>query len=235
MASKQVDGKSTARLEQDYGHPHAAAERSEDRVFACRSSSQPERSDGARHHAAIHAACASSAWTTVRGTINCDTQPMPPRSSNPHRRPANKLPSTFLQLFIFLSGSLSSGAAAVNAKDTTSRHHSNTMPQDFTYKSSGTNREGNHYCSRDYGDNVANPNSYHYSNTDGSWYYSNPNGSTYFNNGRGGSVYTSPSGYQYVSGFGDSRQGNGQGTAKGSNGSNDTPSNDTVGYFGRER
>lgn len=51
--------------------------------------------------------------------------------------------------------------------------------QGFTYKSWGTNSQGNHYCSRDYGINVANPNSYHYSNRDGSYYYSNPNGSTY--------------------------------------------------------
>ncbi|KAH2024858.1 hypothetical protein KXV65_008894 [Aspergillus fumigatus] len=49
------------------------------------------------------------------------------------------------------------------------------MPQnqDYTYKSSGTNSQGNHYCARDYGSGAANSNSYHYSNSDGSYYYSN--------------------------------------------------------------
>ncbi|KAK6341830.1 hypothetical protein TWF730_001318 [Orbilia blumenaviensis] len=72
------------------------------------------------------------------------------------------------------------------------------MPTDnqgssYEYKSSGTNNQGNHYCSRDYGSGASNPNSYHYSNTNGSYYYSNPNGSTYYNNGQGGSKYTPPS------------------------------------------
>ncbi|PWY96754.1 hypothetical protein BO94DRAFT_619831 [Aspergillus sclerotioniger CBS 115572] len=53
--------------------------------------------------------------------------------------------------------------------------------------------DGNHWCSRDYGSGAANPNSYHYSNSDGSYYYSNPNGSTYHNNGNGGSTHTPPS------------------------------------------
>ncbi|KAJ5819821.1 hypothetical protein N7474_005412 [Penicillium riverlandense] len=71
------------------------------------------------------------------------------------------------------------------------------MPQDnfgnsYTYKNSGTNGEGNHYCTRDFGPNVSNPNSYHYSNSDGSYYYSNPDGSTYHNNGKGESTYTPP-------------------------------------------
>ncbi|KAH1340811.1 hypothetical protein KXX33_005024 [Aspergillus fumigatus] len=37
------------------------------------------------------------------------------------------------------------------------------MPQnqDYTYKSSGTNSQGNHYCARDYGSGAANSNSYH--------------------------------------------------------------------------
>lgn len=69
----------------------------------------------------------------------------------------------------------------------------NNMP-DYTYKSSGTNSQGNHYCARDYGSGASNSNSYHYSNQDGSYYYSNPNGSTYYNNGAGSSTYTSPSG-----------------------------------------
>ncbi|KAL1871430.1 hypothetical protein Daus18300_004797 [Diaporthe australafricana] len=75
----------------------------------------------------------------------------------------------------------------------------------YTYKSSGTNNEGNHYCARDYGygSDVANSNTYHYSNRDGSYYYSNPNGSTYYNNGQGGSTYTSPSGNRSSSGYAD--------------------------------
>ncbi|OAA46839.1 hypothetical protein NOR_02475 [Metarhizium rileyi] len=75
------------------------------------------------------------------------------------------------------------------------------MP-DFTYKSSGTNSQGNHYCARDYGSGAANSNSYHYSNSDGSYYYSNPNGSTYYNNGNGRSTYTPPSGGNSSSGSG---------------------------------
>ncbi|KAK0668259.1 hypothetical protein QBC41DRAFT_322263 [Cercophora samala] len=72
----------------------------------------------------------------------------------------------------------------------------------YTVNSHGTNSQGNHYCSRDYGSSASNSNSYHYSNTDGSYYYSNPNGSTYHNNGNGGSTYTSPSGNTYQSGYG---------------------------------
>ena len=91
----------------------------------------------------------------------------------------------------------------------------------YSYTSSGTNSQGNHYCSRDYGSSAANSNSYHYSNSNGSYYYSNPNGSTYCklrserieqhiefgltnlsfgfcitsdNNGSGGSTYTPSSG-----------------------------------------
>ena len=68
--------------------------------------------------------------------------------------------------------------------------------------------QGNHYCSRDYGNGS---NSYHYSNQyvslssvgsrtrlihmyrDGSYYYANPNGSTYYNDGKGEAKYTPPS------------------------------------------
>ncbi|KAM0556688.1 hypothetical protein ACHAPJ_005746 [Fusarium lateritium] len=78
------------------------------------------------------------------------------------------------------------------------------MPEDYTYKSSGTNDQGNHYCARDYGDSAANSNSYHYSNADGSYYYSNPNGSTYYNNGQGDSTYTSSGGNSYSSSSGGS-------------------------------
>ncbi|KAH7926714.1 hypothetical protein BV22DRAFT_965307, partial [Leucogyrophana mollusca] len=60
----------------------------------------------------------------------------------------------------------------------------------YTYTGSGTNSQGNHYCSRDYGDAGT---GYHYSNSNGSYYYSNPNGSTYYNSGTGYSQYTPPS------------------------------------------
>jgi len=63
--------------------------------------------------------------------------------------------------------------------------------KDYTYTGSGTNNEGNHYCSRE--DSSGNS-GYHYSNTNGSYYYSNTNGSTYYNSGTGYSQYTSPSG-----------------------------------------
>ncbi|KAL4257935.1 hypothetical protein AB1N83_009799 [Pleurotus pulmonarius] len=52
----------------------------------------------------------------------------------------------------------------------------------YSYNSSGTNSQGNHYCSRDYGNGS---NSYHYSNQDGSYYYRNPNGSTYHSSSSG--------------------------------------------------
>ncbi|KAI3319275.1 hypothetical protein HD806DRAFT_539310 [Xylariaceae sp. AK1471] len=73
------------------------------------------------------------------------------------------------------------------------------MPSDqgYSYKSHGINNQGNHYCARDYGSSASNPNSYHYSNSDGSYYYSNPNGSTYYNTGAGDAFYTSPSGDRY--------------------------------------
>ncbi|BFZ54798.1 hypothetical protein PYCC9005_001835 [Savitreella phatthalungensis] len=62
----------------------------------------------------------------------------------------------------------------------------------YTYRSHGTNGQGNHYCSRDYGPSARNDNAYHYSNTDGSYYYSNPNGSKYYNDGKGSAFYTPP-------------------------------------------
>lgn len=74
--------------------------------------------------------------------------------------------------------------------------------QDFTYKSCGINKEGNHYCNRDYGPGAYNQNSYHYSNLNGSYYYSNPNGSTYYNNGKGYSIYTPPGNSGFSSGPG---------------------------------
>ncbi|KAI1448851.1 hypothetical protein F5Y02DRAFT_414854 [Annulohypoxylon stygium] len=45
----------------------------------------------------------------------------------------------------------------------------------YSYKGSGTNSQGNHYCARDYGSSGSNSNTYHYSNNDGSYYYFNPN------------------------------------------------------------
>ncbi|KAL1794746.1 hypothetical protein ACET3X_006562 [Alternaria dauci] len=63
------------------------------------------------------------------------------------------------------SNSSSSGSAASG----------NSGSGGYTIISSGTNNQGNHYCRRDYGPGASNPNSYHYSNTDGSYYYSNPN------------------------------------------------------------
>ncbi|OAA61722.1 hypothetical protein SPI_04581 [Niveomyces insectorum RCEF 264] len=77
------------------------------------------------------------------------------------------------------------------------------MGKGYTYKSSGTNSQGNHYCSRDYGNGS---NAYHYSNNNGSYYYQNPSGSTYYNNGAGGSTYTSPSGAKWSSGYGGKQQ-----------------------------
>ncbi|KAJ5419972.1 hypothetical protein N7465_002491 [Penicillium sp. CMV-2018d] len=66
------------------------------------------------------------------------------------------------------------------------------VSQEPTFKSTLTDCQGNHYCSRDYGSDVFNPNSYHYSNHDGSYYYSNSDGSTYYNSGNGYAVYTPP-------------------------------------------
>ncbi|EJD54314.1 hypothetical protein AURDEDRAFT_156095 [Auricularia subglabra TFB-10046 SS5] len=64
--------------------------------------------------------------------------------------------------------------------------------KDYSYTGSGTNSQGNHYCTRS--DNDTGAHSYHYSNSDGSYYYSNSNGSTYYNSGTGYAQYTSPSG-----------------------------------------
>ena len=77
-------------------------------------------------------------------------------------------------------------------------YRSPAMPKEnygnsYTIPSSGTNSNGNHYCSRDYGSSAQNQNSYHYSNKDGSYYYSNSNGSTYYNpgsSGKGQTTYT---------------------------------------------
>ncbi|KAJ5957936.1 hypothetical protein N7501_012215 [Penicillium viridicatum] len=64
------------------------------------------------------------------------------------------------------------------------------VSQEPTSKSTLTDCQGTHYCSRDYGLDVFNSNSYHYSNHDGSYYYSNPDGST----GNGYTVNTPPPG-----------------------------------------
>ncbi|KAK7688976.1 hypothetical protein QCA50_007667 [Cerrena zonata] len=62
----------------------------------------------------------------------------------------------------------------------------------YTVTNSGTNSQGNHYCSRT--DNNSGNSGYHYSNSNGSYYYQNTNGSTYYNSGTGYSQYTSPGG-----------------------------------------
>ncbi|KIY43919.1 hypothetical protein FISHEDRAFT_77842 [Fistulina hepatica ATCC 64428] len=72
------------------------------------------------------------------------------------------------------------------------------MPYDnkgtpYTYSGSGTNDQGNHYCSRQTSDGSS---GYHYSNQDGSYHYKNFDGSSYHNNGQGSSTYTAPNGYQ---------------------------------------
>ncbi|KAF8415249.1 hypothetical protein L210DRAFT_969991 [Boletus edulis BED1] len=69
----------------------------------------------------------------------------------------------------------------------------------YAYTGSGTNSQGNHHCSRDYGSAGT---GYHYSNSfdsNGSYYYSNPDGSTYYNSNTGYSQYTSPSGETHKS------------------------------------
>ncbi|KAI7469021.1 hypothetical protein KC357_g6624 [Hortaea werneckii] len=76
---------------------------------------------------------------------------------------------------------------------TTNSGSSSNGNRGYSVNSPGTNSQGNHYCTRDYGSSASNSNSYHYSNSDGSYYYSNPNGSTYYNSGSGYSNYT-PSG-----------------------------------------
>ncbi|KAG2114853.1 hypothetical protein DEU56DRAFT_985106 [Suillus clintonianus] len=60
---------------------------------------------------------------------------------------------------------------------------------DFTITGHGTNKEGNHWCTRDYGSSGT---GHHYSNKDGSFYYKNPDGSQYFNNGSGKAALTTP-------------------------------------------
>ncbi|GAA5960809.1 hypothetical protein JCM3765_000825 [Sporobolomyces pararoseus] len=73
------------------------------------------------------------------------------------------------------------------------------MPKDnfgnsYQHTSSGSNSQGNHYCSRDYGSGAKSDNSYHYSNQNGSYYYSNSDGSKYYNSGDGYSSYTKSDG-----------------------------------------
>ncbi|RMZ43250.1 hypothetical protein CA14_007409 [Aspergillus flavus] len=69
----------------------------------------------------------------------------------------------------------------------------------YSYTGSGTNSQGNHYCSRDYGTGsdrtvlVVVMHTTTLTGHNGSYYYSNSNGSTYYNDGKGGSTYT-PSG-----------------------------------------
>jgi len=99
-----------------------------------------------------------------------------------------------------------------------------TMPKDnygksYSYKSSGSNSRGSHYCSRDYGSSASNQNAYHYSNADGSYYYANPDGSKYYNPGSSGVgkvTYTPPAGGS--SSQGNSSSGQSSGSVKGSSG-----------------
>ncbi|GAA5834598.1 hypothetical protein JCM3766R1_003610 [Sporobolomyces carnicolor] len=87
------------------------------------------------------------------------------------------------------------------------------MPKDnfgneYSVTSSGTNDQGNHYCSRDYGDSASNSNSYHSlldtrkkdSNNDGSYYYSNSDGSSYYNSGDGYASYSKSDGSGWTEG-----------------------------------
>jgi hypothetical protein len=60
----------------------------------------------------------------------------------------------------------------------------------YNPRQSGTNSQGNHYCTR--GPSTAQGGSYHYSNTNGSYYYQNSNGSTYYNNPSTGYVRYNP-------------------------------------------
>ncbi|GAA5906166.1 hypothetical protein JCM6882_006064 [Rhodosporidiobolus microsporus] len=75
------------------------------------------------------------------------------------------------------------------------------MPSNsYNTTSSGTNSQGNHYCSRDYGSGASNSNSY--SNSNGSYYYSNSDGSKYYNSGDGYASYTKSDGSGWSSGGG---------------------------------
>ncbi|OHF01147.1 hypothetical protein CORC01_03461 [Colletotrichum orchidophilum] len=68
----------------------------------------------------------------------------------------------------------------------------------YSYNSSGSNSQGNHYCARDYGSSSSsNPNSYQYTNTNGSFHYSTLKGDKYQNDSN-----TSASGYRTCSGYG---------------------------------
>ncbi|EXF82330.1 hypothetical protein CFIO01_10309 [Colletotrichum fioriniae PJ7] len=76
----------------------------------------------------------------------------------------------------------------------------------YSYKSSGSNSQGNYSCARDYGNSSssgsANPNSYQYPSASGSIHSSTPKSERYQNDGNGGSPYTSASGYRTCSGYG---------------------------------
>ncbi|KAF8905064.1 hypothetical protein CPB84DRAFT_1772319 [Gymnopilus junonius] len=73
----------------------------------------------------------------------------------------------------------------------------NSSSKGYTYTGSGTNSQGNHYCSRQGNDGGS---GYHYSNSNGSYYYQNTNGSKYYNDGNGSAKYTSPSGQTKTNG-----------------------------------
>ncbi|KAK2038906.1 hypothetical protein LZ31DRAFT_599260 [Colletotrichum somersetense] len=71
----------------------------------------------------------------------------------------------------------------------------------YTYKSSGSNSQGNPYAARDQGSSSSNPNPYRYTNTS-ELDCANPRSSTYSNKSNGGTTYTSASGYRTCSGYG---------------------------------
>ncbi|GAA5999555.1 uncharacterized protein JCM10292_004224 [Rhodotorula paludigena] len=91
--------------------------------------------------------------------------------------------------------------------------------QSYSYSGSGTNDQGNHYCSRDFDNGSSGyhcasrstpsrspfprssraPPTFADSNSDGSYYYSNSDGSTYYNSGDGYSNYTSSDGTSHQS------------------------------------
>lgn len=121
----------------------------------------------------------------------------PLRTEHTNTLPFPQIPTFFSLSFSPLQSCLptsllSPSSQKKQGKPPPSQDHSPPLPnmsgRDFTYKSSGANREvcafppppspadvsphlpmlttpqGNHYCARDYGSSAANSNSYHYSN-----------------------------------------------------------------------
>ncbi|KAG1820946.1 uncharacterized protein BJ212DRAFT_1478042 [Suillus subaureus] len=62
--------------------------------------------------------------------------------------------------------------------------------RDYVVTGHGTNKEGNHWCTRDYGSRGT---GHHYSNQFRRLlYYENPNGSKYYENADGKATFTTP-------------------------------------------